>query len=170
MYVPFRLPLLLQLLIFPFVNVRMFYLPFVAVALSAAVTSVSAVAYTISWQNQGYTGVWLERYNNLFKGNPRSLAYSAGQGDLAHSLGELCSGALTNWAVPGNNSPGSWSFNCIHPVSEINANVNNVGYNIGGLNYNGVTIASCFVAQHTWELCDSDTGGGNHCLTYLICQ
>jgi hypothetical protein len=141
--------------------------------LTLCAQTVHGVSYVVGNQDSGYTGMFIGQYNEWLVGNPRRLSYLFGSLDPDTNLGGICSGSWISWAVIGNQAPGNLDFNCQSSVQDISANVNTVGYYVGGLNQNGVTIALCYVAARTNDLCDSDTisnSESRQCTTYLKCE
>ena len=111
------------------------------------------------------------QYTNLYVGNPREVAYLSGS-NSGTTVGAIC-GPWTEWHIIGNPSPGNYDFNCIHSVADINNNARNNGYEIGGLNHNGVTVAICYIEYSGSELCDSDTisnANDRACNVWVVCQ
>jgi hypothetical protein len=87
--------------------------------------------------------------------------------------GVICNGPWTSWHIIGNPDPGTYDFNCIHSVDDINANAHNDGYEVGGINHNGETVALCYIEYSANELCDSDTISDPNnpaCNVYVVCQ
>lgn len=100
------------------------------------------------------------------------VAYLFGSGS-SPPVGDICSGPWQEWNFPSNPNPGKFDFNCIHPVAEINGNASTNGYEIGGLNLNGATVAICHIQNDTNQLCDSDTisdASDKACSVSVICQ
>jgi hypothetical protein len=100
------------------------------------------------------------------------IAY-IGPSNSGTTVGAICSGPWTEWNVIGNPNPGRYDFNCIHSVDDINNNARNNGYEVGGLNHNGVTVALCYIEYSGSELCDSDTisnANDRACNVWVVCQ
>ncbi|KAJ3796765.1 hypothetical protein GGU11DRAFT_757281 [Lentinula aff. detonsa] len=111
---------------------------------------VNAIAWVVGYQSAGYTGWNMRQYDDLYVGNPREVAYIFG------SNANTLPGAFI---VPLFITPpqGKYDFNCIATPDEINDNARNIGFYVGGLNHNGVTVAQCYIEYSGSELCDSDT-------------
>ena len=100
------------------------------------------------------------------------VAYIPGsnQGTL---VGAICNGPWTEWNIITNPNPGRYDFNCVNSVEDINNNARNNGYEVGGINHNGATVALCYIEYSPYQLCDSDTisnANDNACNVWVVCQ
>lgn len=99
------------------------------------------------------------------------VAYIFGS-DSSSPVGDICSGPWQEWQFVPRNNPGRFDFNCIHPVADINNNTTNNGYEIGGINHEGVTVAICHIQNDGNQLCDSDTisnASDKACSVSVVC-
>jgi hypothetical protein len=100
------------------------------------------------------------------------VAYLLGSGSST-PIGEICDGSWQEWYAPDDPNPGRFDFNCIPPVADVNSNARHNGYEIGGLNHNGVTIAICHIQNDGDQLCDTDTisnASDMACSVSVVCQ
>ncbi|KIM36995.1 hypothetical protein M413DRAFT_31169 [Hebeloma cylindrosporum] len=135
-------------------------------------SAVRATAWVAGYQSSGYTGWNIRQYTDLYVGNPREVAYLSGS-NSGTTVGAICNGPWTEWNIITNPNPGQYDFNCIHSVDDINNNARNNGYEIGGINHNGVTVALCYIEYSGSELCDSDTvsnANDRACNVWVVCQ
>ncbi|KAJ3745168.1 hypothetical protein DFH05DRAFT_1557325 [Lentinula detonsa] len=134
---------------------------------SYATCLVNATAWVVGYQSAGYTGWNMRQYDDLYVGNPREVAYIFG------SNANTLPGAFIG-SPPHHPSPqGKFDFNCIATPDEINDNARNIGFYVGGLNHNGVTVALCYIEYSGSELCDSDTISNPNelaCNVWIVCQ
>ncbi|CAM6083285.1 unnamed protein product [Calypogeia fissa] len=145
------------------------YLVLLMFSTAILLPGAESVAWVVGDQSEGYTGPFIGRYDEWLVGNPRTVEYASGF-HLADNLGKICS-ALWLPSYLGQND--SFDFNCQASEADITANSGNVGYYVGGLNQNGVTIAQCYVTTQAGQLCDSDTisdRGALACTSFLQCQ
>jgi hypothetical protein len=113
------------------------------------------------------------QYNELYVGNPRDVAYIFGSNLKSTHIGAICNSAWLKWKEIKNPSPGNYDFNCIHSVADINNNAHNNGYEIGGLNRDGHTVAMCHIDHSEKQLCDSDTvdkASDRVCDVWIVCK
>jgi hypothetical protein len=139
---------------------------------AATLPGAESVAYVVGQQNSGYTGPFIGQYDELFVGNPRKLSYGINV-DLQTNLGTICSGDWQSYAALGNTQNDNYDFNCVASTDDITNNSGNVGFYVGGLNQNGVTVALCYVTDQADQLCDSDTIDPHNlqaCLSYVQCS
>ncbi|KAJ3779894.1 hypothetical protein GGU10DRAFT_366753 [Lentinula aff. detonsa] len=132
---------------------------------------VNAIAWVVGYQSAGYTGWNMRQYDDLYVGNPREVAYIFGSN--ANTLPGAVCGSWTEWYIITNPAPGKYDFNCIATPDEINDNARNIGFYVGGLNHNGVTVAQCYIEYSGSELCDSDTISNPNelaCNVWIVCQ
>jgi len=135
-------------------------------------SAVHATAWVAGYQSSGYTGWNIRQYTDLYVGNPREVGYLVGS-NSGTLVGAICNGPWMEWNIIGNPNPGNYDFNCVNSVDDINNNARNNGYEVGGLNLNGVTVALCYIEYSGSELCDSDTisdGNSRACNVWVVCQ
>ncbi|KAJ3805088.1 hypothetical protein EV368DRAFT_87954 [Lentinula lateritia] len=133
---------------------RSFLLSFILLATNG-ITLVNAAAWVAGFQSTGFVGWNLRQYTHLFEGNPREVASLIGADQ--NSLPGVVCGTWTEFKIIGNSNPGIYEFNCVPTPSEIDANAQNDGFFVGGLNHEGVTMALCHIQYSGAELCDSDS-------------
>ncbi|KAJ3859674.1 hypothetical protein EV359DRAFT_67956 [Lentinula novae-zelandiae] len=133
---------------------KSFLLGFILLATNG-ITLVNAAAWVAGFQSTGFVGWNLRQYTHLFEGNPREVASLIGA-DQNSFPGVVC-GTWTEFKIIGNSNPGIYEFNCVPTPSEIDANAQNDGFFVGGLNHEGVTMALCHIQYSGAELCDSDS-------------
>ncbi|KAJ4498496.1 hypothetical protein C8R41DRAFT_864689 [Lentinula lateritia] len=133
---------------------KSFLLGFILLATNG-ITLVNAAAWVAGFQSTGFVGWNLRQYTHLFEGNPREVASLIGADQ--NSLPGVVCGTWTEFKIIGNSNPGIYEFNCVPTPSEIDANAQNDGFFVGGLNHEGVTMALCHIQYSGAELCDSDS-------------
>lgn len=112
------------------------------------------------------------QYDSLYVGNPRAVAYLSGS-SANTVVGDICSGPWQDWHTMNNADPGLYDFNCIPPVNEVNQNATTNGYQVGGLNRNGSTVAICTIQNGPNQLCDIDmvvNANDKACGVSLVCM
>jgi len=134
-----------------------------------------AVSYVIGYQEKGYVGAFIGRYDDYLVENPRRIA-SISDANILTTPGLMCTKSWSQEDLtpfPDYKLIARWDLNCITTADDLNANKGGYGYYIGGLNKDGVTVAQCYVTNQLPELCDSDTVSDKNskdCITIAKCE